>query len=82
MYPGKYYNSLVKPSIHRNNKSVSALKQPMIYSKSVDPEVVNALYLRPKLVNFPIKDELAANTAAYNTQNINQSKVMSAAKSK
>ena len=81
MYPGKYYNSLVKPSIHRNNKSVSALK-PMIYSKPVDHEVVNALFLKPKLIDCPIKDELTATRAAYNTQHINQSKVMSAAKSK
>ena len=81
MHPGKFYNSLVKPSIHKINKSVSALK-PMIYTKPVDHEVLNALYLQPKILDFSVRDELAASRAAFRLENMNQSKVMSAAKSK
>ena len=46
----KYYNSLIKPSMHRQNKSVSDLK-PLVYKKTIDPEVVNALYLKPRFTN-------------------------------
>ena len=81
LHPGKYYNSLVKPTVHKINKSVSVLK-PMIYSKPINHEVLNALYLQPKVIDLPVTDELASSRAAFRLENMNQSKVMSATKSK
>ena len=60
---------MVKPTVHKINKSVSALK-PMIYNKPINHEVLNALYLQPKVLDFSVKDEPAP------------SKAMSAVKSK
>ena len=77
--PCRYYNSLVKPSIHKINKSVSALK-PMVYSKPADHEVVNALYLQPKVITCAIKDELYESKRAHKLEHMSQSKVMSARK--
>ena len=53
----KYYNSLIKPSIHRQNNSLSELK-PMIYRRPIAHEVVNALYLKPQIENCDIKVKL------------------------
>ena len=77
--PCRYYNSLVKPSIRKINKSVSALK-PMVYAKPADPEVLNALYLRPKVITGAIKDELYESKRAQKLENMSESKVMSARK--
>ena len=74
--PGKYYNSLIKPTLHKASNSTSALKT-VVYEKPVPCEVVNALYLYPKINDCKVKDELLNERRTLRmAQMKNQSKVI------